>query len=146
MIMDYFILEPEVAGGLGDNTIMDTSVHPPRVEQLHYEIDYGWLGDELLESYPCYIVTQNLASSLATSGLGRFELDEAEVSLTPEAQEEHEGKEIPRFQWLRVTGIAGQDDLGVTSKGQLVVSERALQVLQTAAVDNCDIEPYTADR
>lgn len=144
--MDYFILEPEVAGGLGDRTIMDTSVHPPRVERLHYEIDYGWLGDELLESFPCYIVTENLASGLVASGLGRFELDEVEVSLTPEAQEEHEGQGIPQFRWLRVTGVAGQDDLGVTFKGQLVVSERALQVLRTAAVDNCVVEPYVADR
>lgn len=40
----YFYLEPEVSGGLGDDAIMDTGVHPPVVTRLHYEFD-GWLGD-----------------------------------------------------------------------------------------------------
>lgn len=27
--MKYYYLDPEVSGGPGDNTIMDTAVHPP---------------------------------------------------------------------------------------------------------------------
>lgn len=41
----FFALEPEVAGGLGPNTVMDRSVHPPRVSHLHYVFD-GWMGDD----------------------------------------------------------------------------------------------------
>lgn len=142
MIMDYFALEPEVAGGFGKRTILDATVHPPVVEHLNYEFGWGYLGDELLENFPCFIVTQRLADILVRSGLGSFYLDEVEVTFTPDAQEEHAGKPFPHFLWLRVTGTAGQDDLGVTGKAQLVVSERALQVLRRGVIDNCGIEPY----
>lgn len=45
--MKYFYIEPEVAGGLGRNTVMNRAVHPPVVSKLHYHFD-GWLGDVLL--------------------------------------------------------------------------------------------------
>ena len=35
----YYILEPAVAGGLGEGTVMDSTVHPPRAERLHYEFE-----------------------------------------------------------------------------------------------------------
>jgi hypothetical protein len=55
--MEYFQIAPEVAGGWGRNTVMDRSIHPPHVTKLHFEFD-GWLGDVLLESFPCYIITK----------------------------------------------------------------------------------------
>ena len=145
MIMDYYALAPEVAGALGERTVMDSSVHPPLVARLHYEIDYGWLGDELLEAFPCYIVSDTIAANLAESGLGAFELHDADVTLTPEAQEDRAGEPVPLFRWLRVSGIAGRDDLGVTGGGRLVVSERTLALLRTGVLDHCDADPYLAD-
>ena len=56
--MKYYILEPEVAGGFGENTIMDPTSRPPRVTRFHYEFD-GWLGDELLETVACFIATKS---------------------------------------------------------------------------------------
>ena len=41
--MKYFYIQPEVAGGLGKNTVMDRSVHPPIVSRLHYEFRAGAL-------------------------------------------------------------------------------------------------------
>ena len=55
----FHTLEPEVAGGFGEQTILDNSTHPPDVKWLHYVLD-GWLGDDILESFPCYIVTERL--------------------------------------------------------------------------------------
>ena len=40
--MKYYVLEPEVAGGLGENSIVDHSVVPFQVTRLHYEFE-GWL-------------------------------------------------------------------------------------------------------
>ena len=40
----FHVVEPEVAGALGDRTEMDSSIHPPIVKRLHYEFQ-GWLGD-----------------------------------------------------------------------------------------------------
>ena len=41
--MNFYYLEPEVSGGIGDSTILDTSVHPPIVSALEYEFE-DWLG------------------------------------------------------------------------------------------------------
>src|SRR5690606_23050654 len=120
---------PEVAGELGPNTDMDASVHPPRVSRLHYEIA-DWLGDDLLESFPCFVVTERLATELEKAGLDGFTLDDVQVTLSPEAEELLEDVEIPTFKWLRVDGTAGEHDLGVTATAQLVVSDRALEVLR----------------
>jgi hypothetical protein len=49
--MDFYAIEPEVAGELGEGTVMDTSVHPPRVSAVEYVIT-DWLGDDIIESYP----------------------------------------------------------------------------------------------
>lgn len=43
-------IEPEVAGGLGEETQMDSTVHPPLVKKLHLEFE-GWLGDDILETF-----------------------------------------------------------------------------------------------
>ena len=48
----YFVLKPEVAGELGEASIVDTSHWPPIVENLEYHFQ-GWLGDVLLASFPC---------------------------------------------------------------------------------------------
>lgn len=40
--MKYCVIEPEVAGGLGENTVIDQSVHPPKIARLHYNFE-GWL-------------------------------------------------------------------------------------------------------
>ncbi len=61
--MRYFYIEPEVSGELGEGTLMDTTVHPPKVEKLNYEFS-SWLGDDLIESFPCYIVSERLAERL----------------------------------------------------------------------------------
>jgi|SRR5215217_978883 len=141
--MEYFVLEPEVAGELGPETQADASVYPPRVSRLHYEV-VGWHGDELLESFPCYLVSDALAARLSQAGLGVFELRPVQLTLTPEAEELFAGKQFPDFLWLHVTGKAGQDDLGVTALGQLVVVTHALEIFQQGTLNNCDIEKYVA--
>ena len=45
--MTYYHLEPEVAGGIGERTVLDRSGPRLRATSLHYEFD-GWLGDDLL--------------------------------------------------------------------------------------------------
>jgi len=139
--MNYFLLEPEVAGELGDGTVMDTSVHPPVVSRLQYVIQ-DWLGDEILESTPCFVVTEHLAGLIEAAGLSGYRLAGAEVVLGEDAEELADGPiDLPKFQWLQLPGSAGTDDFGASSNGSLVVSERALDVLRQGALNNCDIEP-----
>ena len=138
--MDFYAIEPEVAGELGEGTVMDTSVHPPRVSAVEYVIT-DWLGDDIIESFPCYLVTPRLAADLEASSLTGFRLDAAQVTLSEEAAE-FGVSEVPAFRWLVVNGRPGEDDFGVRGNGQAVISEGTLQVLQTRSLDNCDIEPY----
>lgn len=135
--MSFIILEPEVAGEWGPHTIADVSVHPPRVERLHYEF-HGWLWDDLLESFPCFIVTDRLASELRQSGLTGFVLDDVEVSIASEFVELYPDVELPVFRWLRVSGRAGLDDFGIGSDHRLVASSDAMNLLQRFRIDHAD--------
>ena len=140
--MDYFALEPEAAGEFGENTELDTSVHPPKVLQLDVVLD-EWLGDDLLWVYPAYLVSQQLADKLVASGLREFALRNVAVSILPEAEEWLDGRIVPTFLWWQVTGQAGVDDFGVTDKGHLVVSERGLAILKAnGQLEECDVTVF----
>jgi hypothetical protein len=131
-MMKYYYIEPEVAGGLGPNTVMDRSVHPPHVSRLHYLFD-GWLGDVLLESFPCFIITEAAMRKLEAEGLTGIQSDKVEISLSEQFKELHPNQQLPPFVWLRVNGRVGQDDFGSAPDGRLVVSGpgKALEVLQS---------------
>ncbi|EPM67883.1 hypothetical protein A584_20143, partial [Pseudomonas syringae pv. theae ICMP 3923] len=66
--MNYYHIEPEVADSLGDQTVMDTESWPPKVSRLEFQFG-GWLGDELLEMFPCFICTTALVYRLKTNFL-----------------------------------------------------------------------------
>jgi hypothetical protein len=139
--MGYHKLSPEVPGGLGDNTVLDTSLHPPRVVQLEFVLD-NWFGADIIESFPVFLVTEALAEALADSGLGVFELRDAAVTVTPEADDLRQQLDIPAFptfRWFHVTGTAGSDDFGVDHMGSLVVSDRGLALLQQFNLQGCEV-------
>ncbi|MBA4017919.1 MAG: hypothetical protein C0483_12145 [Pirellula sp.] len=139
--MVWSVLEPEVAGGWGERTVADTSIHPPRVTVLHYKFD-GWLGDELLESFPCYIVTSQLGRALTAAGLNGFRLAVVEVTASEQFAEMYPDVHLPAFEWLQVVGVAGVDDFGVSADHQLVVSERARDVLQAGQLRHCEVSGW----
>lgn len=137
--MKYFFLEPEVVGGLGENTILDASVHPPRIERLHVEIG-GWLGDAILETFPCVMATKFAAEALERSGATGIEFAELEVSASAEFHEMYPVREVPSLCWLKVTGDAGKHDFGIATDLRLVVSERALDVLRPFGIQHALVE------
>ena len=139
--MAYYTLQPEVAGGLGDGTVVDTTVHPPVVHRLHYEFQ-DWLGDDLVESFPCFLASEQLVANLRAARFGTFQIKNAAVTMTPEARELLADTELPRFYWLDVTGVGGRDDVGITSTGLLVVSDKALSFLKGFNISNCDVERH----
>ncbi|MFD0923229.1 hypothetical protein [Saccharopolyspora rosea] len=107
----------------------------------------AWTGADLIERFPVVLVTERLAEALAASGLGTFELRDAEITTEPEAEEIRDSAGIqafPNFRWLHVTGTAGQDDLGTDAEASLVVSDRALALLRQFNLDGCDIEDYAS--
>jgi hypothetical protein len=114
--MSFFVLEPEVAGGLGETTILDNTTHPPLVATLEYAFD-TWLGDDLLEAFPCYIVTERLRNALDNSGFTGFGFDDVTITASDFFQETvaypYTSSTLPKFYWLKVGGQAGEDDFGI---------------------------------
>lgn len=137
----YFYIEPEVSGGFGDNAVIDTSIHPPKVSKLHYQFD-GWLGDDLLETFPCHIVSESLAKKIESAELNGYKFDDVEISKSEQFEELYPGKELPKFYWLKVTGVAGKDDFGIAEDYRLTVSEKALEVLKKGKIDEADVEEF----
>ena len=140
--MTSFAIEPEVAGGFGNRTIIDTSSGRRKVIKLHYQFD-GWLGDALLETTPCYIVSEPLASDIVGQGLTGYEFDDVVISTSDEFSELYPDVVLPAFRWLKIVGIPCEDDFGLTPNLSLVVSERALHVLQSHGISNAaSVIPY----
>ncbi|MGH7418144.1 MAG: hypothetical protein ACREKB_10245 [Candidatus Rokuibacteriota bacterium] len=48
--MSYWILEPEVAGEIGEGTVLEPCTHPPVGHRLHYEFR-GWLVLRCLQRF-----------------------------------------------------------------------------------------------
>ena len=141
MTMKYFYIEPEVAGGLGDNIVMDRRVHTPIVSRLHYEFD-GWLGDVLLEGFPCFIVTEDAKGKPQSVGATGIKFDKVEVTTSGFFQDVHPNRQLPKFVWLQIDGKPGQDDFGIARDLRLVISERALKVLKGLGISNALLTDY----
>lgn len=142
--MKFYRLEPEVAGGLGPDTVMDRSIAPPRVERLHYEFD-GWSGDQLLESFPCFIVTESLAKEIGHMSPTGVELANVKITKSSQFEELYPGKSLPEFRWLKIFGTPGRDDFGISGDYRLVVSERILNLLKRFGLSHCDIADRTSN-
>jgi hypothetical protein len=139
--MAYHRIEPEVAGELGEGTDMDTSVHPPNVRTLHYEIT-DWLGDHILESYPVYIVSEQLAEALTRSAWAGSSCATAGSRSRRRRRSCSRARTCPSGAGSSSTGVAGQDHFGVTDNARLVVSDEGLDVLNNFSLSNALIEPY----
>ncbi|MBN3753086.1 hypothetical protein G3N95_09035 [Paraburkholderia sp. Tr-20389] len=139
--MAYYYVEPEVAGGLGKHTVLDSSVHPPAITKLHYRI-INWLGDALLESFPALIVTREAASALNEANASGYECRELELTVSDSFREIYPERRLPEFLWLSVTGVAGHNDLGIAHDSRLVVSERVLDMLKAFGLNHAIVENY----
>ncbi len=152
--MDLYMLEPEVAGEIGENTVYDNfddiryKGANPEISKLHF-IFSGWLGDDIIESTPCFIVTEELEKKIEESELVGYEFQNVEISLSDEFIEMYPNRELPQFKRLIPKGsLVIEDetytkwtgeDFNLSDKFYLVVSERALNIINKFNVTNCDL-------
>ncbi len=140
---NYVILEPEVAGGVGPGTEYDMTVSPPRITRLNYEFD-GWLGDDVLESFPSFIITERgrkLLEQLAATGMI---FADVQVSKSDEFHELHGDKTLPKFYWMQVHGKLGADDIALVSDGRLAVDAGLFARLNSLLWTHCDVAPLNS--
>ena len=82
----------------------------------------GWLGDDLLESFPCFILTERLANELERKVTG-FSLDDVTVSTSDQFEDLYPGRVLPAFCWLKVSGQPLIDDFYLGPDHVLYVRE-----------------------
>jgi hypothetical protein len=130
-----------VPGQLGDNAVLDRS--GPRLRVTHLELAFdGWLGDELVTTHPAFAATRHLADLFVQAGLSGFSLRDMEVSRSEEFQELYPDRDLPEFVELVITGTAGVDDLGLDDTDLLIMSERAIEIMNTTNPLDADITPF----
>lgn len=139
--MKYYYIRPETAGGEGPRSIVDRSVHPPIVSFLEFEIE-GWLGDELLAGFPCFIATLPLEAEIKANNLTGVRFLPVEITRSDYLDDRQPEVVLPPFVRLDPFGIAGHDDFGVAPDLHLVISETALKVLQSRSLNHADVEEY----
>ena len=128
--MKYHVIEPEVIVGLGGNTLMDITVHPPFVRSLDIDLE-DWLGDDLMEIFPCYIATEMLAEGLKKTDFSGFEIKNLTLSEAEYFQNNYQlQRELPKFYWLNITGKVNTDDFYINDNLKLSVSDKALHYLK----------------
>ena len=153
--MRLYMLEPEVAGEIGENTVYDNRYlsSDKQISKLHFEF-FGWLGDDIIESTPCFLVSEKLKQKIEESDLTGYKFQNAEISFSDEFNEIYPNRKIPVFYRLipegkvaikenHFTEWTGEDFL-VSEKSYLVVTEKAYDVIKKFNINNCDI--YVIDK
>jgi hypothetical protein len=132
----FFVVEPEMSGT------------PVRSESRFTRsiVFDGWLGDDLVRAYPAVLVTGGLRSALqALPCATGFRLSRARVESSPFLSRQEPGRRLPPFWSVDVHGEPGQDDMGITGAGALVVSRRVLDVLVEFRVGRAVFAQYSAN-
>ena len=141
--MKSYIVEPEVAGTLGERTVLDNATHPRTVNRLHYQFE-GWLGDVLLESYPAFIITDQVREALLEMEASGVGFGEVEVTTTKGFTELYPDRVLPKFVWLKPSGQVGRDDFATAGDGRLILSQRVVNLLNKLGLSNALVEPLDA--
>jgi len=101
------------------------------------------LGDDLLESFPCYIITERLEKKLLGTDATGYELGDAEVTKSEFFKDMYpKAPPLPKFFWLKIIGEPGVDDFGYSNDYRLVVSEAVLRMLQSLNLKHCEIQEF----
>ncbi|ESQ90168.1 hypothetical protein ABAC460_10480 [Asticcacaulis sp. AC460] len=128
--MTFYYIEPEVAGGWGENTVFErTPAVGTTVHKLHYVFE-DWFGDSIVTSSHCYIVTEAASIEILNDELTGVIFDDVEVSTYPQFSMLRPGVQLPKFVWMKVVGQQGKDDFGRNRGEDLVISERALNIFK----------------
>jgi len=138
----YYMITPEVAGGLGVDTIIDHSSPGRRiVTHLHYEVA-DWQGDCIVSAVRQHLVMPKTATRLQEAGFRSFRLAEAQVTASDQFEIFNPGGEPPELRWLIVDGTPGADDLGADRIGQLVVSEAVLELFRADGLNHAQVTEW----
>ena len=140
-MIKYYFLKPEVAGGWGGNIVFERSPSLGTVVlKLHYIFE-DWLGDAIVKSSPCFIVTEAAAIEIQRNNLTGVTFDDVEVSTSQQFKMFHSDIILPIFKWLKVVGEPGRDDFGLEGRTKLIVSQNAIDILNELGLSHAIVQP-----
>lgn len=121
--MKYIKVDPEVIVGMGEHIVIDNSIYPPKVQNLHINVE-DWMGDNIMENFPVYIITERLKKGLQATDFKGFKINNLELTIDEYFFKNYQlKKEIPKFYWLLVIGKNNKDDLYIDDQNILNISE-----------------------
>lgn len=132
-------LDPQVAGELGDGTVLDSSTHPPMVSQVDYVLDQPD-ADDFIQSFPVFLVAVELGSRLEQAGLTGFNLLDLAVRPSDNYLAVYGDVPHPQYLWMQVTGAPEQADCWLDTSFQICVSDRMMTIIEAAALSDCLVE------
>jgi hypothetical protein len=135
----YIIIKPEVAGGIGEGTIGNLKARPPVVEKLNYEF-FGWMGDDIITSLLCFIMTERLKNKICEEKLSGITFDDVLITKSKEFFTFFTNEELPKFYWAKINGVVGLDDFAIGSNLRLMISEKAYGILKLFNVNHAIFE------
>lgn len=123
----YFEVDPEVPGYPSEKSETAGDGYPLHYKSLHF-VFQGWMGDQIVTSWPIYLVTSSLAEAFKAENLSGFEIDSVKVEKDPRFVESEPDIILPPFVWFKVNGVCGESDFFL-DEGALVISEDALRIV-----------------
>lgn len=131
----YYKVDAEVPGSLIWKSTIDRTDNAFKVIALVYTFD-RWLGDDIATSLGEFIVTERLRQRLVEFAGTGYYFDKVRVTKSEEfrltiAERPTAFPPLPKFHWLKITGVARQNDFGYGENLDLIVSEAALNVLNS---------------
>ena len=122
--MSVYELRPEVPCHAGPGTVRDVTAIPPRFSNVSLEFD-GWLGDDLIETFPLYAVTDRLRAALEEAGVSGMSFERVPATKSEQYMDLYPEEEIGTWSLMTVAGREGTGDDAWLSPGWvLMVSQR----------------------
>ncbi|WP_206743172.1 hypothetical protein, partial [Chryseobacterium sp. Leaf394] len=123
--------------GLGEKTeFVEQKLTSKTVSKLHIKLE-DWLGDDLMECYPCYLITENLKENLKNQTFTGYMIEDVEISMGEYFFNNYNvNKSIPKFYWLKINGDENKTDLYIGKEKKLFCSEKLLNFLTSNCVLN----------
>jgi hypothetical protein len=133
-----YVLDPFVAGQLGERTDLDASTHPPVVRHVDYVVDLP-TDEDLIQSFPVFLVSEDLAVALAAANLTGFRLDDADVRPSDQYRVLGGGDAPPKpYRWLRLVS-SEVADCWLDEGYRLCVSDEMYAVLSSHKIERCEV-------
>ena len=135
----YYFIKPQSASQLGNKTVYDKSVVPWGIEKLHVIFDV-WSNDDILKNSPCYFISKKLHNGILDSELSGIEIGEQiQIDKSDTFQSLYPNKKIGEFYLVHITGSPMVSDFGILSPNKLIISEKALKLLNGYIMNDCEI-------